>query len=85
MNTDLLDKVVTFKRKFYPRKWAHDEKATLTGLRLVPPAYRLPQLAGDYSRMRDMLYGTVPNMHEIMEGITVLEREIHELGSSNVS
>lgn len=84
-NTELLDKVVTFKCKFYPRKWAHYENANLKGLRLVPPAYRLPQLEGDYARMRDMLYGKVPDMHEIMEGITVLEREIHELVRSNVS
>ena len=36
-NLDLLKRVVVFKMKFYPRKWAHYELAVPGTLKLVPP------------------------------------------------
>ena len=76
---DLLQKVVDFKMKFYPRVWAHYPEAVPATLKLLPPSYRLRELQEDYSAMWNMLYGEIPSFETMMETIGVLEREIHAL------
>lgn len=46
---DLLQKVVDFKMKFYPRAWARYPEAVPATLKLLPPSYRLGALQEDYS------------------------------------
>lgn len=76
-NNALLKKVVTFKKKFYRDSWA-DYDACLTGnLKLVPSDYRILELKKDYNKMREMLYGVVPNFDIIISTLKELEQEIN--------
>lgn len=78
MQIDLLQRVVEFKTKFYPRGWARYADAKPGTLKLVPPDYRFTALKADYASMRDMLFGDVPSFETVMEAILLLEREINE-------
>lgn len=75
---DLLDKVVKFKLKFYPQRWAKYEDAKPGTLKLIPPEYRLPALKADYIAMKDMLYGDIPSFEAVMETLKHLEDEINK-------
>lgn len=75
----LLQKVVDFKMKFYPRAWAKYSEATPETLKLMPPEYRFPALAADYNAMKDMLFGDVPTFDTVLQAIHKLETEIHSL------
>ena len=75
---DLLQRVVDFKTKFYPRTWAKYSEAVPGTLKLVPPEYRVPILAKDYESMKDMLFGFVPAFDTIMTTLGVLEHEINQ-------
>ncbi len=74
---ELLQKVVDFKMKFYPRSWAGYPEAVSGGLKLVPKHHRFSELRKDYNEMRDMLFGQIPTLDEIMSGLEALEREIN--------
>lgn len=76
---NLLQKVVDFKMKFYPRSWAQYNEAVAGSLKLFPPDYRMGALAEDYIAMKDMLYGNIPTFDAVMEGIRNLEAEINGL------
>ena len=76
---ELLQKVVNFKMKFYPRSWAKYPEAVPATLKLLPPSYRIDALQADYTAMRNMLYGEVPSFEAIMNAIGALETEIHAL------
>lgn len=76
---DLLQQVVNFKNKFYPRGWAHYSDAKPGTLKLVPPDYRLAALKTDYISMRDMLFGDVPSFQSVMNTLRLLEEEINGL------
>lgn len=78
-NIHLLDKVVEFKKRFYPVNWANYDEAKPGTLKLVPPDYRMKELEADYIDMRYMLYGDIPSMDTIMNSIKELEREINSL------
>lgn len=78
-NRALLDKVVSFKEKFYPRKWAKYEEATIEKIRLLPDPYRLNEIEVDYNQMKEMFLGNVPTFEEVVETIASLETEIHGL------
>jgi hypothetical protein len=78
-NPGLLDKVMLFKMKFYRSPWACFEDAKPGTLRLVPPEYRMPDLAADYQAMQDMLMGDRPTLDEIMECLKQMEHEINSL------
>ena len=79
MNLELLEKVVQFKQKFYPRKWARYEEATTETLRLMPDEYRLKEIQEDYKNMSEMFFGEYPSFEEIMSKILELEEEIHKI------
>lgn len=79
MNQELLEKVVSFKEKFYPRKWAKYEDATIERIRLLPDDYRLNEIESDYNQMKEMFYGSVPSFEELLTTIANLEKEIHKL------
>ena len=76
---DLLQKVVDFKMKFYPRAWARYSEAVSATLKLIPPSYRLDALQEDYTAMRNMLYGEIPSFETIIKAVGELEKEIHVL------
>lgn len=76
-NLDLLNQVVDFKMKFYPRGWARYELARAGSLKLVPPQHCLASLRVDYEKMRAMIYGVYPDFEEIMDELNALERIIN--------
>lgn len=76
-NIDLLDRVVEFKTKFYPRGWARYDLAKKGTLKLVPDKYRVDLLEKDYKAMQDMLFGDKPSFNEIMDSIRELEKRIN--------
>ena len=78
-NLALLNRVVEFKMKFYPRGWADYPNAKPGTLKLVPPDFRLSALEADYEKMSDMLYGDIPTFDEVMKRISALETEINSL------
>jgi hypothetical protein len=75
---DLLDKVVEFKKKFYPRGWARYDLAKKGTLKLIPSQYRIDELEKDYKAMQDMLFGDKPSFNEIMDSLRELEKQIND-------
>lgn len=75
----LLEDVVAFKQRFYPRGWAHYEQAKPGSFRLVPSGHVLASIEKDYVQMRNMIFGRYPGFEEIMETLRTLENEINEL------
>ena len=76
---ELLEKVVQFKQKFYPRKWAKYEEATTETIRLMPDEYRLKEIKDDYKNMTEMFFGEYPSFEELMNSVLELEKEIHKI------
>ena len=75
---ELLRKVIEFKMKFYPRKWAKYEDAMDSKLRLVPDKFRFLELENDYKAMSEMIYGEYPSFEEIIKILKELETEINK-------
>ncbi len=73
----LLHSVVEFKKKFYPRAWAHYELARPGTMRLLPPEHNLKALADDYKQMQVMLFGLVPSFDDLMQDLGKLENQIN--------
>jgi hypothetical protein len=78
---DLLEQVVAFKQRLYPRAWARYDLAQRRTLRLVPDGTVLKSVATDYRAMRNMIFGDVPAFDGILEVLGRLETEIN--GSSD--
>lgn len=76
---ELLIKVATFKKKFYPRGWAKYELARVGTLKLYPAEHSIPEIRKDYAKMRNMIYGYYPSFDEILDTIKELENEINSL------
>lgn len=76
-NLELLKKVVEFKMKFYPRKWARYEDAIPGTIKLMPPSYRIAELEKDYISMSEMMFGEYPTFVELVRYIEELEKEIN--------
>lgn len=73
----LLEDVVLFKKKFYPRTWANYDAAARGSLKLIPPDRVLKVMQKDYLAMREMIFGRCPTFEEIIASLTELEREIN--------
>lgn len=78
-STEILEKVVKFKQKFYPRKWAKYEEAIIKSIRLVPDEYRLKEIEEDYKNMTEMFFGKYPNFEELINSVLEIEKEIHKI------
>lgn len=74
---ELLEDVVVFKKKFYPRGWANYDKAIRGTLKLVPPDHVLKAMQTDYLAMQEMIFGDRPTFDEIITSLTTLETEIN--------
>jgi hypothetical protein len=74
---ELLNRVVTFKDKFYHCGWAKYDEVTNGIVRLAPTDTGvLAKLKDDYAHMRNMLFGIVPTFEEIVATLKDLEKEI---------
>ena len=76
-NLGLLQDVVDFTRKFYPRSWAHFELCKPGTMLLMPSEHAMPVMKADYAAMRNMIYGEYPSFDEILSTIKNLELEIN--------
>ncbi len=75
---DLLQSVVMFKMKFYPRGWARYDLAKIGTIKLMPPDHIMKSLKADYANMKEMIYGNYPSFEEIMTTIQKLEDKINQ-------
>src|SRR5574344_1910944 len=75
----LLQKVVDFKKKFYPRSWAKYDDAKTRTFCLMPPVHSLKIIKSDYEKMSEMIYGPSPDFDSLMHSIKQLEDEINAL------
>ena len=74
---ELLNDVVLFKKKFYPRGWANYDAAKPGTLKLIPPDRILNAMQKDYAAMQEMIFGRCPSFEEIIASLTELEAEIN--------
>jgi len=74
----LLENVVEFKQKFYPRTWAKYEEAIPGTLKLLPPKFRLDSLEKDYKAMQNMIFDKNLTFDEIIDILRNLENEINK-------
>jgi len=79
---EMLESVVEFKMRFYPRGWAQYELAKPGTLKLIPPNRVLDALRKDYEAMGEMIFGRHPSFDEIITGLRDLENEINLLVDS---
>lgn len=75
----LLEQVVEFNERFFPRVWAHYELAKTGTMRLMPTVHFEPSLRSDYGDMRHIVFGNYPEFDEILGTIKTLEDEINAL------
>ena len=73
----LLQEVIDFKKRFYPRGWARYDEATRGAVRLFPAKHNLALLAEDYTRMQKMIFGVAPEWNVILSYLEMLEQEIN--------
>lgn len=74
---ELLEQVVEFKKKFYRAAWAKFDEAKPGSLRLLPPEFRIDELAKDYKAMGHMIFDKQLSFEEIIETLKSLEDEIN--------
>lgn len=75
---DLLEKVVTFKQKFYRCPWARYDEAKCGNIKLLPSDENIVALKNDYEHMKNMIYGNRPSFEVILLGLQKLQNEIVE-------
>jgi hypothetical protein len=76
---DLLESVVQFKDKFYPRSWARYDLAVPGTFRLVPQQSLLNELKKDYRQMQMMIFGDIPAFDSIIKTLAKLEDQINSI------
>lgn len=79
VDLNLLQNVVDFKQKFYPRIWAKFEEAIPGTLKLLPPEFRLDSLKKDYQAMQNMIFDKKLSFDEIINVLKNLEDEINKI------
>ena len=78
-NLALLQDVVDFTRKFYPRSWAHFDLCKPGTMLLRPSEHALSIMRADYQAMRQMIYGACPSFDMLMETIAAIESDMNSL------
>ena len=76
-DVEMLARVVEFKRRFYPARWASYETAAAGTLRLAPRAEQVAALERDYRRMGVMIFGEPVAFGEILRGMRELEAAVN--------
>ena len=76
-NLELLENVVQFKQRFYPRGWARYDLAKPGTMRLVPDGHVQKSVEKDYASMANMIFGDIPAYTNIMGVLQALEDEIN--------
>ena len=76
-NVQLLEEVVYFKKKFYPRAWARYDLAIPGSIELLPASHSVQPLQSDYESMRNMIFGEYPSWDEIIKTLVDLQSKIN--------
>ncbi|MCB9913192.1 MAG: nucleotidyl transferase AbiEii/AbiGii toxin family protein [Planctomycetes bacterium] len=76
---DLRERVVAHKQIFFADKHAHYETAVPGTFRLLPDAYRMPDLERDYRDMREMFFEEPPPWAAVLARLGQLEDDINRL------
>lgn len=74
---DLRHRVTEWKGRFFAASWARYDLARPGSFRLVPPEFRLDELAKDYAKMRPMFLVEPPRFAEVVETVRTLECQIN--------
>lgn len=74
---ELLENVVEFKQRFYPRGWARYDLARPGSFKLLPEARLLATVEEDYRAMQNMIFGEVPAFDAMMGTLQGLQEEIN--------
>jgi hypothetical protein len=80
-NLDRLESVIAMKSMFFPSAWAHYATARPPSLRLAPSDDRIPDLAADYVRMREMFFVEPPPFDHILETLREAEAVVNNQSS----
>jgi len=75
---DILGKVVYFKKKFYPCKWAMYDSVLEGKCNLIPSDQVIKVFSKDYEEMKGMIYGVYPSFEEIITTLTNYESILNE-------
>lgn len=78
-NLPLLKAVIEHQLLFFPRAWAHYEKALPGTLRIMPHAARVKELEQDYRTMAGFFFGEAPPFAYILEILDNLESKINRV------
>lgn len=76
---EMLEKVVAFKKKFYPVGWAEYDSAKIGSLKMMPPTYNIKALEDDYKDMKNMIFGNIPEFEDMISHIQKLEDCLNDL------
>jgi len=82
-NIQLLEQVVEFKKKFYPRGWARYDLAVPGSIELLPPDHSLNFLQSDYLAMKSMIYGDYPQWDDILKSLASLQKELNSISTAS--
>jgi hypothetical protein len=74
----LLEQVVEFTKKFYISGKGNYDTAKLGSLSLVPSSDNLKKLKDDYQRMKNMLFGDIPEFDTIIKSISEFESNLNK-------
>lgn len=73
----LLNKVIEFKMRFYRSNWAKYREATEGKLKLLPQAKHQAELAKDYEKMQNMIFGEKVSFEKILLGLSSVEELVN--------
>lgn len=77
-NKALLNKVIEFKKKFYPLNRARYDLALSGDISLIPSKVHLETLKEDFEKMRQMIFDDTYSFNTIIDKLKQLEDEIRE-------
>ena len=83
--SDLRDRVVNWKSRFFSSGWARYDLARPDTFKLVPPKDRESALRRDYETMRDMYMGEPMPFDEILVTLKNLEQRINAVDAATAS
>lgn len=64
---EIMEKVVQFKKRFYPCKWAEYDEVLMGKCQFIPSEETLQAFSKDYDFMKKMFYRQYPSFTEIIE------------------
>lgn len=76
---EIMERVVQFKKRFYPCKWAEYDEVLKGECQLIPGEDALKAFSRDYDFMKKMFYREYPSFTEIIETLSEYEIVLNRL------